>query len=189
MTTGIPIRDADEAPDRYRSYLQILARTHLGSRFGRRVDASDIVQLTLLEAHEKRDAFRGESRTEMAGWLRTMLMNNVADAVRAMEREKRDIRRERSIEAEISDSFSRAHDWLQADHTSPSQHLVRHEEQLALADALAELPADQSEAIILHHLEGQSLHELAVYFGRSEPAVAGLLHRGLKRLRQKLKSI
>jgi len=174
--------------DRFRGYLTVLARTHLGSRYDRRVDASDIVQMTLLEAHQKRAHFRGDTRTEMAGWLRTMLVHNVADAVRAMERDKRDIRRERSLETEISDSFSRAHDWLAADHTSPSEHLVRHEQHLALADALAELPPEQSEAIILHHLHGMPLRDLAAHMQRSEPSVAGILYRGLQRLRQKMTS-
>ena len=37
---------------------------------------------------------------------------------------------------------------------------------------------------MLHHLQGCSLREVAEMVGRSEPAVAGLLHRGLKKLRQ-----
>ena len=173
----------DAELDRFRGYLTILARTHLGNRFERRVDASDIVQTTLLEAHEKRGEFRGTANAEMAGWLRKILVNNVADAIRAQVRDKRDIRRERSLEANIEDSFARADAWLAADQSSPSQQLMRSEQHLALADAIARLPSDQGDAIVQYHLRGMSLKELATYFSRSEAAVAGLLHRGLKQLR------
>ena len=39
---------------------------------------------------------------------------------------------------------------------------------------------------VLHHLQGLTLSETAVRLGRSEAAVGGLLHRGLKRLHQLL---
>ena len=170
--------------DRFRAYLTILARTHLGNRFERRLDASDIVQTTLLEAHQKRGEFRGAASAELAGWLRAILVNNIADAIRAQVRDKRDIRRERSLEANIEDSFARADAWLAAEQSSPSAQLMRSEQQLALADAIARLPADQADAIVQYHLRGMSLRELAEHFERSEAAVAGLLHRGLKQLRQ-----
>jgi RNA polymerase sigma-70 factor (ECF subfamily) len=147
------------------------------------MDASDIVQTTLLEAHQKLTSFRGDAPVELAGWLRAILVNNVADAIRAQVREKRDIRRERSLEANIEDSFARADAWLASDQSTPSVQLMRGEQQVALADAIANLPADQADAIVQYHLRGLSLRELAEYFGRSEAAVAGLLHRGLKSLR------
>ena len=50
------------------------------------------------------------------------------------------------------------------------------------------LASDQQDAIVFHHLQGCSLAELSDYFGRSQAAVAGLLHRALKRLRAKLNS-
>jgi RNA polymerase sigma-70 factor (ECF subfamily) len=52
-----------------------------------------------------------------------------------------------------------------------------------LAEAIESLPEDQREAIRLRHLEGWTLEQLAVRFGRSESAVAGLLKRGLRGLR------
>ena len=54
------IRPADDL-DGYRSYLRLLARAQLDGRVQQRVDASDIVQETLLEAHRSREQFRGES--------------------------------------------------------------------------------------------------------------------------------
>jgi hypothetical protein len=43
--------------------------------------ASDIVQQTLLQAHEHRDQFRGASEAELVGWLRTILANILAAAL------------------------------------------------------------------------------------------------------------
>ena len=42
------------------------------------------------------------------------------------------------------------------------------------------------QAIVLHHLQGCSLIETARRLVRSDEAVAGLLHRGLKKLRKLL---
>ena len=70
--------------------------------------------------------------------------------------------------------------------SSPSAHAVRHEELNRLAVALTELPQDQRTAIELHHLHDCSVAEIGQQMGRTEPAVAGLLRRGLKRLRELL---
>jgi RNA polymerase sigma-70 factor (ECF subfamily) len=63
---------------------------------------------------------------------------------------------------------------------------MRHEELLALAEALTRLSPDQRQAVELHHLKGCPLAEVADHLGRSKAAVAQLLFRGLKRLRELL---
>jgi RNA polymerase sigma factor (sigma-70 family) len=68
--------------------------------------------------------------------------------------------------------------------TSPSARAVRDEELRRLAEALAGLPADQRQAVELHHLHGLPVEEVARTLGRSESATGGLLRRGLKRLRE-----
>jgi len=169
--------------ERFREYLCLLARAHLPPRHPSKIEASDIVQQTLLEAYEQRGAFRGQSDGELAGWLKQMLVHNLADALRGGQRAKRDVRRERSLEAAIEDSFCRAEDWLAANEASPSQQAIRIEQLLQLADGLARLPDEQRNAVVLHHLQGWSLAQVADHLQRSEPAVAGLLRRGLKKLR------
>src|SRR5262245_54156014 len=83
------------AVEAFREYLLLLARLQLGDRARARVEASDVVQQTLLEAHRRRGQFRGRTAGEMAAWLRRMLACNLADALRALTREKRDVARER----------------------------------------------------------------------------------------------
>jgi RNA polymerase sigma-70 factor (ECF subfamily) len=180
MTT---IRREDDF-QRFRSYLYLLARSHIAARHRARLDPSDVVQQTLLDAHQKQGQFRGSTDGERVAWLKQILANNLADAIRGLVRAKRDISRERPLDEQIGDSFSRADGWLAAVQTSPSQQVVLAEELLRMADALRRLPEPQREAIVLHHLQGLPLAEVGEQLGKSSAAVAGLLHRGLKGLRE-----
>ncbi len=172
--------------ERFRGYLALFARMHWDPRLQGKYDPSDLVQQTLLEAYEKRGQFRGGGDDELAGWLRQMLAHNLADVLRALGQAKRDVNLERSLEAALGESSSRLDGWLAAEQSSPSQRAMKHEEQLRLADALDQLPALQREAVLLHHLQGMSLADLAGHLKRSEASVAGLLRRGLARLRELL---
>jgi RNA polymerase sigma-70 factor (ECF subfamily) len=168
--------------DPFRPYLNLLARTHLHSRRHAKLDASDVVQQTLLDAFAKRDQFRGAGEAELAGWLRQILKHNLADALRDQQRDKRDCRREQAIDGAIEESFGRTDGWLASVQSSPSQRAVKQEDLLRLANALAELPPAQREAIALHHLQALKLSEVAAEMDRSESSVAGLLFRGLRTL-------
>jgi RNA polymerase sigma-70 factor, ECF subfamily len=180
--------EPDERPlEGYRDYLRLLARTQVGPRFHAKLDASDIVQQTILQAHEARAQFRGTTESERLAWLRAILANVLAAAGRRFETGARDIRRERSLEAELERSSSRLECLLAADQTSPSQQAVRGEELLRLAAALARLPEDQRRVVELHYLKGLSVIEVAGQMARSRPAVVGLLFRGLRKLRELLR--
>jgi RNA polymerase sigma-70 factor (ECF subfamily) len=171
---------------RYRDYLCLLARQQLESRLRGKLDASDIVQQTLLEAYRDIGGFRGSSDGELAGWLRQILARNLRDALRKLATNKRDLMRERSIEDALQASSIRLERWLAAQESSPSQQAIRNENLLRLTAALMALPPDQRRAVELHHLHGWSLGQIAEEMGRGKPAVAGLLHRGMERLRQGL---
>jgi RNA polymerase sigma-70 factor, ECF subfamily len=170
----------------YREYLGLLARLQLGTRLRSKLDASDIVQQAILQAHTARDQFRGSSEAEWLGWLRAILANALASSARKFSAEARDLGRERSLEAALDQSSSRLACLLSADQTSPSQGAVRAEEVLGLAHAMAALPEDQRRVIELHHLKGLPVAEVADVLGKSRPAVAGLLFRALKALRSQL---
>jgi RNA polymerase sigma-70 factor (ECF subfamily) len=172
--------------ERFRSYLLFLARHQLQGRAPVQVDASDLVQQTLLEAHQQVARFRGGTDAERAAWLRQILAHNLADAVRALHRDKRDRDRERPLEAALAQSSAQLASWLAADQSSPSQRAVRHEEAVRLADALAQLPEAQREALVLQHWHGLTLAQIGQRLGRTPVAVAGLLKRGLARLRELL---
>ena len=176
------------ALDRFRGYLVALARLQLAARpwMGTKVDASDLVQQTLLLAHAARPQFRGHSAEELAAWLRQILTRTLANTLRSFGQAKRDVGAERSLDVDLDASSSRLDAWLAADQTSPSEAAGAHERAGALAEAVAGLPDDQREVVLAKHCLGLSLAEIAEQTGRTTASVAGLLRRGLKALRQRL---
>src|SRR5947209_15179530 len=89
----------------YRAYLDLLARVQIGQRLQGKVDASDIVQETFLEAHRNFGRFRGASEGEFVCWLRQILAANLADLLRRyLGTQGRDVR----LEREIQDAFDRS---------------------------------------------------------------------------------
>jgi RNA polymerase sigma-70 factor (ECF subfamily) len=179
----------DAALGRFRHYLLLLARVRLDPRLKGKLDASDIVQQTLLEAHRDLAQFRGRSPGEQAAWLRQILARNLANAARDLGRARRDVARERSLEAAVDESASRLEVWLAAEQSSPSQRAQRQERALRLAEALTRLPEAQREAVVLRHWHGWSLADIAARLGCTTAAVTGLLHRGLKNLRKQLQEL
>ena len=181
------MNDAPDAPaddfERFRGYLRHLARTGLHGRLRGRVDASDVVQQSLLQAHEARGQFRGTTDAERCAWLRQILARVLSHAARDHTREKRDVRRDRSTEDRLAADSLKLGGLLEADTSSPSAGAARHERAVHLAAALETLPDDQREAVTRHYLEGETPSEIAAAMNRTGPSVAGLLRRGLKGLR------
>ncbi len=166
-----------------RSILVTLAERRLGGRIAARVDPSDVVQLTLMEAHRDFGRFRGGDEPELVAWLERILSHNVAATIRDhTHAQRRDLRRERSLERPPGDGPGFAA--LESDLSSPSQRVVRGEDEARLARALAGLPDDQRRAVQLRHLEGRSLAEVSEALGRSPTAAAGLIKRGIQTLRR-----
>jgi RNA polymerase sigma-70 factor (ECF subfamily) len=188
VTVTDAARADDLAPERFRGYLRALARLHLDPALAAKLDASDLVQQTLLKAHQARGQFRGTTSGELAAWLRRILARTLADALRDLHRGKRDAARERSLEAALDDTSCRLELWLAAEQTSPSMRADRSERLLELAEALADLPDDQREALVLKHCQGLSVAEIAARLGRTPAGVAGLLRRGLEQLRGRLRA-
>ena len=129
--------------EHFRDYLSLLARLQLDTKLQWKVDLSGVVQQTLLEDYQALVQFPDRSEAVRAAWLRQILANNLRDEIRKFTTAARDVDRECSLEAAIEASSSRIGAWLGANQSSPSQQAIRHEELLALAHALAHLPADQ----------------------------------------------
>jgi RNA polymerase sigma-70 factor (ECF subfamily) len=167
--------------EQYREYLALLARLQIDPRLQGKLDASDLVQQTLTKAHQRRDQFRGQSERERAAWLRRILGNTLIDQVRKFSLE---VELERSLQAALDGSSARLEAWLAAGGDSPSDRVVHQEQLLHLAGALAQLPDEQRTAVELHYLQESSVADIAARMGRTEASVAGLLRRGLQKLRE-----
>lgn len=176
----------NEALAGYAAYLSLLARLQVAHRLKGKLDLSGIVQQTLLEAHQAGDKLAGRSEAEVAAWLRRALANNLADEVRRLGAECRDVGRERSLQAALEESSARIDAWLAAETSAPDARLIRQEQALHLADALARLNDDQREAVEQHHLLGRPVADVAADMERSPGAVGALIARGLTKLREYL---
>jgi RNA polymerase sigma-70 factor (ECF subfamily) len=176
-----PEHDGHFATEHQRAYLHLLARSQLRSGANHAMDASDIVQQTLLQAHQKREQFRGQTEAEFRGWLRQILANVIADAFRK--------RVPKAVLDDLNQSAAQLDHFLQSQPTSPSQKVERGELLARLVKALEDMPEDERTAIELRHFEQPAwpLEKIAEHLGRPTPkAVASLLHRGLERLREAL---
>jgi RNA polymerase sigma-70 factor (ECF subfamily) len=165
-----------------RNYVAVAARAEMATWLKAKVDASDLVQQTLLEAHRGMNNFRGTTEAEWLGWLRQILVHNAADFVRRFHGvEKRRAGREVPLAAADSD---RAGPQLAAGDLSPSQVLLQKERQLQVADAVARLPEDYQEVVILRNLQQLPFDEVAERMGRSRPAVQMLWMRAIRKLQE-----
>ncbi len=180
-------KEPDLDLERFRDYLRLLARLQLDPRLRGKVDPSDLVQQTLLKAYVAREQYRGKTPEQRAAWLRQILANTLANTVRDFGRARRDAALERSLETSLADSSARLEAWLVAGGMSPVEHAERNEQLLQLAGALGRLPADQREALLLRHCHGLSVEDIGKQLGRTRAAIASLLRRGLKQMREELK--
>jgi len=169
-----------------RKYLHLLARMLLGRRLQGKVDVSDVVQHTIMQAIQHETQFKGQADRERFAWLRTILTNHVTECVRHYAFKCRDANLERSIEQEIGQQSQRFENWLLATQTTPSQKMYFQEQLVWLASALADLPDDQRCAVEHYYLQQSSFEETAETMSRTKPAVAGLIYRAVTSLREKM---
>lgn len=176
--------------ENYQNYLELLARIELGRRLQTKVDTADIVQETFLEAHRNFGLFRGGSEAEFVAWLRSILAAKVANLVRHyIGTQGRDIRREEGLAFTLDQSSRLLDRGLMAAGSTPSQHVSRREQGVLLAEAIAQLPDDYREVVVLRNLEELTFPEVAVRMNRSVDSVQKLWARALAKLQQVMRGV
>jgi RNA polymerase sigma-70 factor, ECF subfamily len=172
-----------------RNFLGIVARAQVESWLRAKVDASDLVQQTLLEAYRDFHKFRGTTEAEWLAWLRQILAHNAANFVRHYKgAAKRQAFREVALASPGEDSNARGAPELADQGESPSQQLLRKEREWEVAEALAQLSPDHREVILLRNLERLSFDEVADRMDRTRPAVQMLWTRAIRNLHEALAS-
>jgi RNA polymerase sigma-70 factor, ECF subfamily len=173
--------------DRYANYLTLLARVEVGRRLQGKLDPADLVQETFLEAHRHFAAFRGTTEPEFARWLRRILAGVLANTVRHyFGTQARDPRLEQTIRAAVDQSSYALVSQLPDPGLSPSEVVARREQAVLFADALAGLPDDYREVLVLRNLEGLPFQEVAGRMGRTVDSVEKLWLRAIDRLRREV---
>jgi RNA polymerase sigma-70 factor (ECF subfamily) len=151
-----------------------------------KVDASDLVQQTLLDAHRDFDRFQGQTDQEWLAWLRQILTHNACDAARHYGTAgKRAARREVRFQDPANDG-SRPQFDPPATGDSPSQMAIHTETELLLAEAMDKLSADHREVIILRNIQRLPFDAVAAQLGRSRPATQMLWMRAIEKLKSLL---
>ncbi len=171
--------------ERYRCYLNLLVRLRIGAQLQSKVDASDVVQETFLEAHRRFARFRGTTEAELLGWLRGILAGTLSHLTdHYLGTQRRNLRLEcRLLDALVEPSHIREKALVSAQ-SSPSQQAARREQAALLANALDQLPQPYREVILLHHFQGLTFGEAARHMGRTVESVKKLWPRALARLGQ-----
>lgn len=172
--------------DRLSPRLYKMVHMRLDPRLIGRIDASDIVQETYLEASRRLPEYLRDSRVPIFQWLRFLTNQRITAVHRAhLGAEKRSARREadatrlcrRSADKEsLSFEFS-------GRLTSPSLAAARREMQDCLHDIIASLEPMDREILSLRHFEELSNAEAARELGITPAAASKRYVRALERLR------
>lgn len=168
-----------------RPLIRVAAKRQLDKYLQRRCDASDVVQMTCMDAHAALPSFRGQSYPELLCWLQTILDRNIWRIREEHFGMKRDVRRETRIDPGLS-GLSIV--WASAGQTEsgPSSKLIAGEAALCVAAALEHLPAEFRSVLEMRFLEGMKLAEIASRQEVTLGCVAGRLRRGLALLHEQL---
>lgn len=176
---------SDEAMGRLletcRKYLLRVADGQLDGALRNRIAASSLVQVTCLDACVSfREQFRGETEEELRAWLRRILLNNLANEVRRLKTDKRDVGREVPLAGQGDDVTDPA--------ASPSAQAAAREEAEALDRAIEQLPEEYRQVILLRNREQLAWQEVGQRLGRSAEAARQLWTRALVKLHEIMES-
>jgi RNA polymerase sigma-70 factor (ECF subfamily) len=168
--------------ERHRAYLRRFVEVRLDPKLQARVDPSDVVQETQMEAIRRLERYLERPPMPFRLWLRQLAYDRLLMLRRHHVRAAR-----RAVEREVAlsdrSSMLLAGQVLAAEPT-PSQHLVRHELVRRVHQAVGLLPEGDREVLIMRNLEGLSNREVAQLLG-IDPATASRRYgRAVIRLRE-----
>jgi RNA polymerase sigma-70 factor (ECF subfamily) len=168
---------------RYRQRLRNMIRLRMDRRLAARIDPSDVVQETLVEAVQKLSEYLQHRPLPFYPWLRQLACERLIDLHRRhIQAKKRSVRREEPPPLP-EESAQELADQLAARSNSPSSRMRRSELRTRMRVALAHLPEHDRELLVLRHLEQLSTPEIAAILGISEGAFYTRHVRALERLR------
>jgi RNA polymerase sigma-70 factor (ECF subfamily) len=173
----------------HREPLRRLIGLRLDPALAARVDASDIVQDVLLEAHRRLQDYLKSPTMPFHLWLRHIAKDHIIDAHRHhRQAQRRSLDREQPIvPAVLADhsSYELAGQLVDPELT-PASEAIRRELQHRLDAAIADLDEDDREIILLRHREQMANQEVARELGLSEAAASMRYLRAVRRLRELL---
>lgn len=170
-----------------RAPLMAFIERQLGSALRRRVEPDDVLQETSAEAVRSLPG-TDLSQRDPFGWLCQIAERKIIDLHRRhFGAQKRDAGREVPLGSSGSDTHSPALiNMLVMSMTTPSQAFSRDAREMRLADAIAQLPKDQRDALRMRYVENLPSKQIAEQLGKTDAAVRVMLTRSLKKLQELL---
>jgi len=154
----------------------------IGARHRAIIAAEDVFQISCMDAFLRIGAFQPRGPGSFSAWLRRIASNNLQDAIKELDREKRSPPGVR-VEAHSEDeSYLGLVENMALTTTTPSRALARGELRAGVELALSRLPREYEEALRLYEIAGLSGAEVAERMGKSHGAVRILLARARQRL-------
>lgn len=182
--------DRHQLLEGYRNYLTLLAYARRDRILRSKFSDSDLVQETLMQAHRDLPGFRGRTEAELAGWLRAIMSKKQALLARRYYGSPgRDPRLEVQFQDEFNASSQLLGQALVALQRSPSEQAAHREGAVLLADALASLPEHYREVVVMRHIEGLKMREVAKEMGRTVDSVNKLWARAMIQLRSLMRGV
>ena len=163
--------DRAEFAQLYRRYLDRVY-TYAFYQLGDHHDAEDATERTFLAALAALPSFRDQGSTFRA-WLFRIAHNTVANVHRTRARRRWQ---------PFPEGFERP-----APDADPAGLVARAEEVREVLRALATLPEERRQVVLLRFADGLSSAEIGEVLGRSPGAVRVLLHRALRDLAERLR--
>lgn len=154
----------------------------IGAKHRALVDAEDLFQITCMEAFLRIRGFVPSGPGSFMAWLRRIARNNLLDAIKELERDKRPPPVRRIVATGSDESYRNLVERLAVTTSTPSRAYAREELQAGVEQALRQLPQDYETALRLYELEGLSAIDIAQRMGKSHGAVRMLLARARQRL-------
>ena len=175
-----------------RNRLHRMVHLRMDRRLQGRIDASDVIQESFLEATERLNEYRQNPKMPPFLWLRFITAQRLARIHREhLGVQARDPRREISLcNGATPEATSAALAAQLVGHvTSPSGNAVKAEMKLQLQEALNTLGENDREIIALKHSEQLSSREIAVVLEITESTARKRYIRALHKLRKIMSAI
>jgi RNA polymerase sigma-70 factor, ECF subfamily len=173
--------------DRHRDSLRRMVQLRLDQRIQRRIDVSDIVQDVLVEANRRLKEYLAQPAMPYHLWLRQIAQDRIIDAHRRHRASaKRSVDRERPLAVPSAEDHSTMDLVVQlaGRDLTPATAAAQHEMAKVVEAAIAKLPDQDCEIIIMRHYEQLSNQEIAQALGLTEPAASMRYLRALRRLKE-----
>lgn len=166
--------------ERLYGYLLVVARRGIGSDLAAKVGASDVVQQSLMEAHEDFSRFEGATEEEFRAWIGMLLRRNLQDVGRRYRGAAR-----RNVAREIGLDSERILPIASPD-PNASRIARRKETDEELARAVEGLPDRQRRIVELRHRDNISYEQIATRLDITPESARKQYSRAVRKLKQQL---